>query len=94
MGLDGYLICAAALGLTLGAKHSAPVFLIFVILTGAVVALAAPVPDSAGSRSLCLGKLVAVLAGALAVLWGCYFFRYAESNTGQEVFKSPACEQD
>ncbi|HYL63787.1 MAG TPA: hypothetical protein VE077_14300 [Candidatus Methylomirabilis sp.] len=80
------LLCAGALGLTLGAKHSAPVFLLVVILTGVVVALAAPVVDSARSRWLRLGKLVAVLAGALAVLWGCYLFRYAESNTGREVF--------
>ena len=83
------LLCAVALGFTLGAKHSAPVFLIIVILAGAVVALAAPGHDSAGSRSLRLSKLVAVLAGALAVLWGCYFFRYAESNTRQEVFNRP-----
>jgi hypothetical protein len=33
--------------------------------------------------------LVGLLAGALAVLWGCYFFRYAVSNAGQEVFNRP-----
>ena len=58
------LVCAAVLGLTLGAKHSAPVFLMVVILTGAVAALVAPVPQSAGSLSLRLGKLVVVVAGA------------------------------
>ena len=83
------LVCGAVLGLTLGAKHSAPVFLIAVILTGAVVALVAPVPQSAASLSLRLGKLVVVVASALVVLWGCYFFRYAESKTGREVFNRP-----
>lgn len=83
------LFCAATLGLTLAAKHSAPVFLMVVILTGVVVALAAPARDSSGARSLRLGKLVVLVAGAMVVLWGCYFFRYAESNAGHEVFNRP-----
>jgi hypothetical protein len=83
------LFCSAALGLTLAAKHSASVILIIVILAGSVVALAAPDRGEAGSGSLRLGKLVVLPAGALVVLWSCYFFRYAESNAGREVFNRP-----
>jgi hypothetical protein len=83
------LACGAVLGLALAAKHSAPVFLIFVIVTGTIVALAAPTRHASGSRALRLGKVAALLAGALAVLWGCYFFRYTESRAIQEVFNRP-----
>lgn len=83
------LLCALALGLTLGAKHSAPIFLIFVIVTGAIVALASPTPHVGGSRALRLGKVASLLAGTLVLLWGCYFFRYTESHASQEVFNRP-----
>jgi len=78
--------CSIALGLGVATKHSAPVFLIFVVLTGAFLALVLPVSRAENSRSFRFAKLSAVGAGALIILWGFYFFRFAESSTGREVF--------
>ena len=80
------LACSAALGLALATKHSAPIFLIFVVLTGAVLALAVPVSRPENFRLFRFAKLLAVVVGALIILWSFYFFRFAESNTGHEVF--------
>lgn len=80
------LACSAALGLALATKHSAPIFFIFVVLTGAVLVLAVPVSRPENSRFFRSAKLLAVVVGALIILWGFYFFRFAESNTGREVF--------
>ena len=85
-GWKDLLACSAALGLALATKHSAPIFLIFVVLTGTVLALAAPVPRPGNSRLFRLAKLLAVVVGALIVLWSFYLFRFAESSTGGEVF--------
>jgi hypothetical protein len=83
------LLCSLALGLALAAKHSAPIFLVFVTLTGAALALVLPVLRTGDSRLVRFAKLSAVLVGALIVLWGFYLFRFAESNTGHEVFNRP-----
>jgi tetratricopeptide (TPR) repeat protein len=78
--------CSIALGLSLATKHSAPVFFIFVALTGTLLAFAVPVSRPEHSRLLRFAKLAAVIAGALIVLWGFYLFRFAESSTEREVF--------
>jgi dolichyl-phosphate-mannose--protein O-mannosyl transferase len=78
--------CSVALGLSLATKHSAPIFLIFVALTGILLAFAVPVSRPEHSRVLRFAKLAAVVGGALIVLWGFYLFRFAESNTAREVF--------
>jgi hypothetical protein len=78
--------CSVALGLSLATKHSAPIFLIFVALTGTLVAFAVPVSRPEHSRLFRLAKLAAVVVGALIVLWGFYLFRFAESSTKREVF--------
>jgi hypothetical protein len=89
--------CSAALGLALGAKHSAPIFLIVVILTGAVCAFALPVcrpltrPGEA--RYMRFPKLFVVALGALTVLWGLYGFRYSETHSGQEAFNRPLVDK-
>jgi Dolichyl-phosphate-mannose-protein mannosyltransferase len=80
------LACSAALGLELATKHSAPIFVIFVVLIGTVLVLAVPVSRPENSRFFRSAKLLAVVVGALIILWGFYFFRFAESNTGREVF--------
>jgi hypothetical protein len=82
-------VCSLALGLALAAKHSAPIFFIFVVLTGTVLALAVPISQPGDSRFGRFAKLAAVLIGALIVLWGFYLFRFAESNAGHEVFNRP-----
>jgi dolichyl-phosphate-mannose--protein O-mannosyl transferase len=83
------LTCSLALGLALATKHSAPVFLIFLVLAGAALALALPVLRPRDSRLVRFGKLSAVLIGALIVPWGFYLFRFAESSAGREVFNRP-----
>jgi hypothetical protein len=80
------ICCSAALGLALGAKHSAPVFVLFLAFAGSVMALAGPRSNAADSRALRMAKLVGVLAGAVVILWSLYFFHYRESGSVNEVF--------
>lgn len=80
---------SVALGLALAAKHSAPIALIVVMLTGVVLALALRVPEAGNSLKVRFAKLLLVVVCALIVLWACYFFRFSESKTGQEVFNRP-----
>ena len=78
--------CSVALGLALATKHSAPVFFIFVALTGTLLAFAVPVSLPEHSRLLRFAMLAAVVVGALIVLWGFYLFRFTESSAEHEVF--------
>lgn len=78
--------CSAFLGLDLATKHSAPVVLLSVGLIGVWLAFARPLAGGADTRWKRLLRLAAVLAGALTILWGFYFFRYAETRTGRESF--------
>ena len=82
--------CSAALGLALTVKHSAPVFLIFVFLTGCVRAFRPSPPGTRTSRGLSrFAMVMAVVFGALAVLWATYRFRYTESQASSEVSNRP-----
>lgn len=86
--------CSAALGLALTAKHSAPVFLIFVFLTGCVRAFLASPPGTQKSRRLSrFAMVMAVVLGALAVLWANYRFRYTESPASSELFNRPLADK-
>jgi hypothetical protein len=87
------MACAIALGLALATKHSAPIVLIFVLGSGTVLALVLPLswPDS--SRLPRFMKLAAVAIGALIILWSFYFFRFAESNAGHDVFNRPLADK-
>lgn len=87
------LTCSLALGLALTTKHSAPIFLVFLAITGAALAFAAPVVRSGDSRLARLAKVSAVVLGALVILWGFFLFRFAESNSGQEVFNRPLADK-
>ena len=78
--------CSLFLGLDLATKHSAPVVLLSVALIGVCLALWRPRTEKGDAKWRRLLKLGAVLAGALAILWAFYFFRYAETRTGQESF--------
>jgi Dolichyl-phosphate-mannose-protein mannosyltransferase len=81
--------CSFFLGLTLTAKHSAPVVILSVLLIGAVLAFARPLAGQNDSRVRRALKLATVFAGALFVLWGAYLFRYYESPGKQDVFNRP-----
>jgi tetratricopeptide (TPR) repeat protein len=85
--------CSAFLGLDLAAKHSAPVVLLSVTLIGVWLAFWQPLTKTGDARWRRMLKVGAVLAGALAILWGFYFFRYAETPTGQESFNRPLADK-
>jgi tetratricopeptide (TPR) repeat protein len=86
--------CSLALGLALAAKHSAPVFLVFVFLAGCFRAFVASTPGAQTSRRLSrFAMVMAVLLGALAVLWATYRFRYTESSASSEVFNRPLADK-
>jgi tetratricopeptide (TPR) repeat protein len=77
------------LGLVLAAKHSALVFLVFIVFAGTVLALTPAAGGERHTRLNRLGKLATVIAIALIVLWSVYGFRSAESNHPAEVFNRP-----
>ena len=81
--------CSIVLGLALAAKHSAPVFLVFLILAATLLALVPAADNLSHSRLNRLGKLLTVIATALLVLWSSYGFRFAESKQPTEVFNRP-----
>jgi hypothetical protein len=81
-------VCSILLGLDLATKHSAPVFLIFLMLAGAALALAILPSNQKDSRRR-LAKLCVVLAGALFILWSFYFFQFGESRAPGETFNRP-----
>jgi hypothetical protein len=81
--------CSLALGLALAAKHSAPVFYIFVAILGAILTFVAPTSVSLDSRGRRLAKLCGVLVGAWVILWAFYSFRFRESSSIEEVFNRP-----
>jgi hypothetical protein len=87
------LSCSGALGLALSAKHSAPVFYIFLGLAGLGLALRSGQTGAAKQRLLRLAKLCTALLAALVVLWGSYFFRFSESSSNTEVFNRPLAEK-
>jgi tetratricopeptide (TPR) repeat protein len=78
--------CSIALGLALATKHSAPVVLVFLVLAGTVMALTQGGGGERHVRIRRMGKLAAVIAIALIVLWSVYGFRFAESSQRAEVF--------
>jgi hypothetical protein len=82
-------VVTLALGLPLAVKHSGLVTLALVGALGAVCALAPAGPGRA--RRLVL--TVAVLLGAVAVLWGVYDLRFRESPKGLDLFNRPLAEK-
>jgi hypothetical protein len=78
--------CSFFLGIALAIKHSAPVVLLSVLLIGAALAIFQSVRLSRNSRLSRFGKLAAVLAGALVVLWAFYLFHFSETRGGKDGF--------
>lgn len=60
-----------------------------VALVGAVLTIVQPVHSKKNSRWMKIMKLCAVLAGAMAVLWGSYLFGFSETLNGRESFNRP-----
>jgi tetratricopeptide (TPR) repeat protein len=85
--------CSAFLGLTLAAKHSAPVVLLSVTLIGVLFAVFQPPPSPGNSRVSKLARIALVFVGAMVILWASYFFRYSESPSRLESFNSPLSEK-
>jgi len=85
--------CSGALGLAMATKHSAPIVFIGVAAIGAYLALTPRPASPMNSRTRKLGKVVVLLAGAMAILWGAYFFRYAESPSGIESLNQPLLQK-
>ena len=83
--------CSGFVGLALATKHSAPVLLLSVAGLGIVLAMVQrPGPgENSHSRWLKFAKIAALICGAMLVLWAAYFFRYAETRSGQEAFNRP-----
>lgn len=90
---EDLIYCSVALGLALGAKHSAPVFFLFLGLVGFAMALVGPRSDATVSRARRVVNVLGVLAGAVVILWGLYFFRYRESSDLNEVFNRPTAQK-
>jgi hypothetical protein len=85
--------CSVFLGLDLAVKHSAPVVWLSVALIGAWLSFR---PTHTGPHDATwrrLAKTGAVLAGALVILWGTYFFRYSETPSRAESFNRPLSEK-
>jgi len=78
--------CSFFLGLDLAAKHSAPAVVLIVAAIGVWLALRQAPRTAGDSRASRLMKIAFVLAGALTILWGFYFFRYRETRTGEHSF--------
>src|SRR5579872_7276094 len=87
------IACSAMLGLALAAKHSALVFLVFIVMAGVALALNPSDASERHSRLDRLGMLVTVVAVAVLILWGFYGFRFTESNQPAEAFNRPLADK-
>ena len=85
---------AVVLGLALSAKHSAVITMAAVAMIGVAMVIVL-VRDSQVLVSLRrVGLVVAVLIGAMVVLWSFYLFRFSESpTTNQEQFNRSLAEK-
>lgn len=85
--LRDLLLAGMALGLALGAKHSAPAVVVAVFAMGTGMAL---LPRAAVRiRTLKFARVVMVVAVAWIILWSFYRFRFNESPTGIDTFNRP-----
>jgi hypothetical protein len=88
------ILAALALGLALSAKHSAVITAVAVAVIGFVMAVFRARGAGPSVRLRRAVAVAAVLAGAVAVLWGFYLFRFSESpSTSEEQFNRPLAEK-
>ena len=78
------IFAATALGLALGAKHSAVITAAAVATIGIVSAIFLTKDKQVAVRLRRVGWVAAVLVGAMAVLWSFYLFRFSESPAASE----------
>lgn len=83
------IIASLALGLALGAKHSALIAMVAVALCGLVMVITDASGKGIASRARRLGLVAAVLLSAVFVLWSLYCFRFNESPIGRDFFNRP-----
>ena len=84
------IFAAVTLGLVLSAKHSAVVTMIAVALIGILTAIVRTRDATVLLRLRRAGAVMAVLIGAIVVLWSFYLFRFSESSaTSEEQFNRP-----
>ena len=84
------IFAAVTLGLALSAKHSAVVTMIAVALIGILTAIVRTRGATVLLRLRRAGAVMAVLIGAIVVLWSFYLFRFSESSaTSEEQFNRP-----
>ncbi len=81
------LVAAGCLGLALAAKHSAIITVVAVGLLGTMLVFVGRGNGLTPVRRL--GLVVAVMLGAVLVLWGFYGFRYRDSPEVGEFFNRP-----
>ena len=85
--LGDLVLTGIALGLALGAKHSAPAIVVGVFAMGAGMALLQRADTRA--RGLRFARVLLVMAVAWIVLWSFYRFRFNESPAGIDTFNRP-----
>ncbi|HET8781422.1 MAG TPA: phospholipid carrier-dependent glycosyltransferase [Pyrinomonadaceae bacterium] len=84
------ILAAVMLGLALSAKHSAVVTMVAVALIGIVTAMLRTDGARVFVRLRRAAAVMAVLIGAIVVLWSFYLFRFSESPaTSEEQFNRP-----
>lgn len=81
--------CSILLGLALATKHSAPIFMVVVLTAGLIAALRFSSSPAVPSRARRVLRLLAMVTGALLILWWTYGFRYTESHGSDEAFNRP-----
>jgi len=85
-GILDVVLAGLALGLALGAKHTAVIVVIAVALLGAVMLLR---QDDNRPRLRRVAEVLAVLVLAWIMLWGLYGFHFNESRAGVDLFNRP-----
>jgi hypothetical protein len=85
------VLAGFALGLALGAKHSAPAVAIAIFAMGAGMALLGKAEGKA--RALRFARVGLAALVAWMALWGFYRFRFNESPAGIDTFNRPLAEK-
>jgi len=86
-------LVAVALDLALGAKHSGVITLAGVAGFGGLMAMLPLRGLGLARRARRLGRVAAVVIGAIIILWSFYGFRFHESKAGLDLFNRPLADK-